>query len=212
MTLICAHARLRAVLDPVHPLDDEALERLHAYTRVLDRWAARQRLVGWRRAEALLADGLRDAWSAVPLLAAVDAPIVDVGSGAGLPALVFAAGLPAREVHLVEARRKRASFLREAVRVMGVSRVEVHHGRTDALVDEGRIDPIHSLLTSRAFAAPTEVLDLASGWGASACLVTSSSAKIPVRPPEGWRVASRRPSRPYADSEHVLYEVAVRRS
>ena len=212
MTLICAHERLRDVLHPVHPLDDEAVERLHAYTRVLDRWAARQRLVGWRRAEALLADGLRDAWSAVPLLKSVDAPILDVGSGAGLPALVFAAGLPERAMHLVESRRKRASFLREAVRVMGISRVEVHHGRVEELVDERRIDPTDALVTSRAFASPTDVLKLAGAWGASSCLATSSSAKIPVDAPAGWREIARTESRPHADSLHVVYRTAVRRS
>ncbi len=205
MTLICAPERIAAVLGPVHPIHDEAVQRLHQYTRVLDRWARGQRLVGWRRAEALLHDGIRDAWSAVPLLADVDAPVVDVGSGAGLPALVFAAGLPSRTIHLIEARRKRASFLKEAARLMGVSAVVVHHGRTDDLRAEGAFDPEGALITSRAFAAPIEVLDLATSWGASRCLVTSSNPKIPGGDPDGWSTEVRIESRPHGDSSHVLY-------
>jgi len=204
VTLVCAPDRIRAVLDPVHPIDADAVGRLHEYTRVLDRWAARQRLVGWRRAEALLAEGIRDAWSAVPLLAELEAPIVDVGSGAGLPALVFAAALPARTVHLLEARRKRASFLREAIRLMGVTAATLHHGRAHEVVGVG-LDPAGAVVTSRAFAAPEEVLDLADAWGASACLVTSSEAKIPDASPEGWEAGAPVPSRPSADSLHVLY-------
>ena len=107
-------------------------------------------------------------------------------------------------MHLVESRRKRASFLREAVRVMGISRVEVHHGRVEELVDERRIDPTDALVTSRAFASPTEVLKLAGAWGAASCLATSSSAKIPVDAPAGWREIARTESRPHADSLHVV--------
>ena len=205
MTLVVSAERLRAVLGPVHPIDEDAVRRLVEYTKVLDRWAARQRLVGWRRAEALLADGLRDAWSAVPLLAESVAPIVDVGSGSGLPALVYASGLPDRVMHLVESRRKRVSFLREAVRVMGVSSVVIHHGRTEDIYAEQAFDPEGCILTSRAFAAPVEVLELGASWGVGSCLITSSTDKIPSTPPRGWSEHDRRPSRPFADSEHVFY-------
>lgn len=208
MTLICAPERIRAVLNPVHPIDEEAVARLHAYTRILDRWAARQRLVGWRRAEVLLHDGIRDAWSAIPLLEG-DRAIVDVGSGAGLPGLIFAAALPERAIHLVEARRKRVSFLREAAKVMGVSGVVVHHGRTDDLIASGEVAPADALVTSRAFAAPSEVLQMATEWDAAECLITSADEKIPSDDPVGWNSHRRMESRPHSGSFHVLYQRAA---
>ena len=56
---------------------------------------------------ALLADALRG----VELVARVDGPIVDVGSGGGTPGIPLAASLPDREVTLLEAERRKCDFL-----------------------------------------------------------------------------------------------------
>jgi 16S rRNA (guanine527-N7)-methyltransferase len=54
---------------------------------------------------------LDDALSAVELCAAVDGPLVDVGSGNGSPGIPLAHALPGREVVLLEASRRRCAFL-----------------------------------------------------------------------------------------------------
>lgn len=55
----------------------------------------------------LLDDALRGA----PLVAALDGPVVDVGSGGGSPGIPLAATLPEREVTLLEAERRKCDFL-----------------------------------------------------------------------------------------------------
>ncbi len=86
--------------------------------------SARQSLADWLRAvvetpgltalrdpaearRVLVEDSLR----AVPLLADVGAPIVDVGSGGGAPGIPLALALPDREVVLLESQRRRCRFL-----------------------------------------------------------------------------------------------------
>ncbi len=54
---------------------------------------------------------LDDALRAVELVAALDGPIVDVGSGGGTPGIPLAASLPEREVTLLEAERRKCEFL-----------------------------------------------------------------------------------------------------
>jgi 16S rRNA (guanine527-N7)-methyltransferase len=54
-----------------------------------------------------------DAVRAVPLVERFDGPIVDVGSGGGSPGIPLASALPAREVTLIEAERRKCDFLRE---------------------------------------------------------------------------------------------------
>ena len=56
---------------------------------------------------ALLEDALRG----LEVVEAMPGPIVDVGSGGGTPGIPLAASLPEREVTLVEAERRKASFL-----------------------------------------------------------------------------------------------------
>jgi 16S rRNA (guanine527-N7)-methyltransferase len=58
---------------------------------------------------ALLDDSLRGA----ELVAHFDGPIVDVGSGGGVPGIPLAAALPERKVTLLEATGRKCDFLRE---------------------------------------------------------------------------------------------------
>lgn len=192
MSLRLTPARLRRALDPIHPAHPDALDRLATWTEVLDRWSKVQRLVGWRSAEDFLAEGICDAWAALPLVERVARPVVDLGSGSGLPGLVLAAALPDRPFQLVEVRRKRAAFLREAVRRMGLPRVRVHHSRAEQLRDSP--DAIERpLLVARAFAPPVEVLAEATRWGAEACLL---NVALPEPELSGWTVLARVDGRP----------------
>jgi 16S rRNA (guanine527-N7)-methyltransferase len=57
---------------------------------------------------ALLEDSLRG----VEVIADFEGPIVDVGSGGGVPGIPLAASLPTRDVTLLEANRRKCEFLR----------------------------------------------------------------------------------------------------
>ena len=170
--------------------DPSACERLAEYTALLDRWNRAQRLVGWRTASELARRGLRDAWTAAAHLAEQvpsAVPIVDLGSGAGLPAVVFAVAFPGREVHLVDVRRKRAAFLRDVVRQLGLSTVSVHHGRVADLRAAGLVEP-GAVLSARAFLPPGLLVLEAARWCVGWCLVSSSVDRLPTPwPPDGWR-------------------------
>jgi 16S rRNA (guanine527-N7)-methyltransferase len=54
---------------------------------------------------------LEDSLRAVSLIRAVQGPIVDVGSGGGAPGIPVAESLPEREVVLLEAERRKCTFL-----------------------------------------------------------------------------------------------------
>lgn len=55
--------------------------------------------------------------------------LLDIGSGGGLPGLVFARLAPGLAVHLLEPRRKRWVFLREAAAALGLPNVVAHLGQ-----------------------------------------------------------------------------------
>jgi 16S rRNA (guanine527-N7)-methyltransferase len=66
--------------------------------------ALRDPVEAWR---VLVDDSLR----ALPLLAGLGDPIVDVGSGGGAPGIPLAFELPSREVVLLESQRRKCTFL-----------------------------------------------------------------------------------------------------
>ncbi len=81
---------------------------------------------------------------------------LDIGSGAGFPGLVIAAAIRA-QVTLVEARRKRATFLSEAAVEMGLRNVRVVCGRAESLdVSDG-----FDLVTARAVGNPVAIFEIA---------------------------------------------------
>ena len=136
------------------PVSRETLERLTLHLDLLRHWQKAINLVG----ASTLADPWRrhvlDSAQLYRHLPAGCATLADLGSGAGLPGLVLAAmGVPL--VHLVEADRRKAQFLREASRQMGLAGVTVHPVRIEAL--SLQVDAV----TARALAPLDRLVPLA---------------------------------------------------
>ena len=83
--------------------------------------------------------------------------VLDLGSGAGFPGLVLAAASEAG-FRLVEARRKRASFLNAVVHEMGLANVEIDSIYRSAKDFGGDFDTV----TARAFGPAAEFYNLAA--------------------------------------------------
>src|SRR3546814_19749257 len=80
--------------------------------------------------------------------------LADLGSGAGWPGIPLAIAVPARRVTLVESNGKKARFLREAVRTLGLDNAQVAESRAEALARPGAFDAI----TARAMATLADLL------------------------------------------------------
>jgi 16S rRNA (guanine527-N7)-methyltransferase len=61
----------------------------------------------------------------------VDARVIDVGSGAGLPGLALAIARPDLDLHLIEPMLRRTNWLSMAVTELGLTNVTVHRGRAE---------------------------------------------------------------------------------
>lgn len=79
-----------------------------------------------------------------------DGPLLDLGSGGGLPGLVIAIVRPDLEVHLLEATGKKAAFLEETAARLRLP-VTVHRGRAEELA-RGELLRRFRIVTARAVA------------------------------------------------------------
>ena len=130
--------------------------KLEIYLSLLSQWSRRINLVSRRDWSVLATKHLRQALTTVPVVASIPRRlVVDLGSGAGLPAIPLKIALPDSHFMLVESRRKRAHFLREVVRSVGLGRIEVVNDRIENLSPIGA-----DLVTARAVASPEKLLDL----------------------------------------------------
>jgi 16S rRNA (guanine527-N7)-methyltransferase len=104
-------------------LERDRLEALGAYVELLAKWNRAINLTGFA-----LDDDLEAAFDRLVLeplkasrMAGRVTRVLDVGSGGGSPAIPFCLGLShSTELVLVEARARKAVFLREALRVSGI--------------------------------------------------------------------------------------------
>jgi len=110
-------------------LSSTTVQRLAAYADEMDRWNKAVNLSAlrgdalWRR---LIIDPIRIGKSLE-----MSGVLADVGSGNGSPGIPLSLGCDFREVHLIEPRLKRASFLRHVVAKLGLKHVIVHRNRIE---------------------------------------------------------------------------------
>ncbi|MGB8259619.1 MAG: 16S rRNA (guanine(527)-N(7))-methyltransferase RsmG [Terracidiphilus sp.] len=127
-------ARLNALLASLgmEPLAEEVASRFAAYLALLVRWNARMNLTAVRDEEGILARHFVESIACARALPPGLGSVLDFGSGAGFPGIPIALCRPELKVTLAESQGKKAAFLNEAVRTLGL-RAEVHSGRAETL-------------------------------------------------------------------------------
>jgi 16S rRNA (guanine527-N7)-methyltransferase len=104
------------------PVSRETSERLDRFVELLLTWQRTTNLIAPSTIPTLWTRHIADSAQLIDL--APDARVwIDLGPGGGFPGLVIACALadrPGAAVHLVESNGKKAAFLREAIRVVGV--------------------------------------------------------------------------------------------
>jgi len=114
------------------PLDDATAGRFEDYVSLFLRWNERVNLSAIRDEAGIISRHIVEAIDVSNALPQGIKTLLDFGSGAGLPGIPIALCRPEIAVTLAESRGKKAAFLQEAVRVLGIQ-AKVHAGRAEAL-------------------------------------------------------------------------------
>jgi 16S rRNA (guanine527-N7)-methyltransferase len=131
-------------------------EQLDVYQSLLTEWNQRMNLTAIIEADEVREKHFLDCLCLVPLVKD-EKTLVDVGSGAGFPAIPLAIALPNLSVTIVEPIGKRTTFLNEVVNKLGLVNAKVYNERAEEFVNRGiRYD----VATARAVAALPILLEL----------------------------------------------------
>lgn len=117
---------------------------LLAYLALLDRWNRTYNLTAIRDPREMVTRHLLDSLAMHPFVE--NGALADLGTGPGLPGIPLAIAKPQLRVTLVESNGKKARFLREAVRTLGLANARVAESRAEALDEPAAYDA----LTARA--------------------------------------------------------------
>jgi len=130
-------------------LKTTAEEQLWRFWELLAYWNRSINLVSVTEAEEFFFRHIFDALTLVPVIPPQAETLIDLGSGAGLPGIPLVIVRPHLKVTLLEASRKRSSFLHEVIRQLRLSQVTVIHERIEALINNGDYGH-YDCVTSRA--------------------------------------------------------------
>lgn len=100
----------------------------------------------------IVQQGILDSLACAPLLPRPAGRIIDIGSGAGFPAVPLALVRPEIEFTLVEPSRKKVTFLRHVIRALKLRLVQVRPSRVEALLGEKEMLEAFDIALGRAVA------------------------------------------------------------
>lgn len=147
---------LQPFLEP--PLPQSTLDQISIYIDLLLRWNARINLTAIRNEDEIVTrhfgESLFMARHLFPCIAspATDSmrppQVIDIGSGAGFPALPLKLWAPHIHLTMIESNHKKATFLREATRALTLTNVNIIVDRAETTPDS--LSSTADLVTLRA--------------------------------------------------------------
>jgi 16S rRNA (guanine527-N7)-methyltransferase len=148
-----------SALNGIVDVSRETGERLERFAALVRRWQAADNLVAPQTLPLLWRRHIADSAQLVTMFPEARTWL-DLGSGAGFPAIVLAILLSEKNgaVHLVESNQRKCAFLRQAIRETGAP-ATVHAGRIEAVLAGWR-EPIDRV-SARALAPLPRLLSLA---------------------------------------------------
>lgn len=122
---------LAGALDLGVRLGAKEASAFRTYREEILRWSERMNLTAFATPVAVVRQGFLDSLACAPLFPAHTERVLDVGSGAGFPAIPLALAKPGLAFTLVEPSRKKLTFLRHVARTLALTGVRIHPGRLE---------------------------------------------------------------------------------
>jgi 16S rRNA (guanine527-N7)-methyltransferase len=126
------------------------LDLFAAYHREILFWNRRINLVSERSSREIVVRHFIDSLTPVPFLDRPEGTLIDLGSGGGFPGIPLRIALPGLQLFLVEALRKKSSFLSQVVRSLGLGGVQVIRERVEEMTAGGNLFGRFDTVISRA--------------------------------------------------------------
>ena len=155
-----AAAILRAVAEFNLALNSVQVQQIQQYTRTLLAWNDKVNLTAIRDPLEILYRHFCESMFGATLLPVEKCRLADVGSGAGFPGLPLKIIRPDLEVFLIESNVKKATFMAEVIRELGLTDAKVLVSRFEELGEE--VAPL-DFVCSRALGDFSRFL----GWAGS---------------------------------------------
>jgi 16S rRNA (guanine527-N7)-methyltransferase len=139
-------------------LSDSQIELFWLYLQELLEWNEKFNLTRIRDADDIIIKHFVDSLTPLPYLPPTGR-LLDIGPGAGFPSIPLKIAAPRLQVQLVDANRKKVSFLKHLIRILGLQETTAIHSRFEVMQQP---DKPFQVIISRAFQRLEPLLKLVS--------------------------------------------------
>jgi len=158
----------------------EVIHQLKLYFEELQKWNKVTNLTAIDDPEELVLNFLGDTLTILKYIPKAALNMLDIGSGAGVPGLIVKVFRPDLKVVLVEATRKKVSFLKTVIVTLGLKGITAEHGRVgEAWVPKKRPEGGFDVITARALTSLERLILIA------APLLSSRGMILAMKGPRG---------------------------
>ncbi len=143
-------------------IDADLVEKLEVYYQLLTKWNAKINLTAFKLTpegdESAIDRLLIEPVLAARYVAESARTLLDAGSGGGSPAIPLKLASENLHLRMVEVKTRKAVFLREAVRALGLRDAEVETSRFEELLPRAELHEALDLVSIRAVRIETRTL------------------------------------------------------
>lgn len=128
----------------------ELRTQLATYLSLLYRWNRRINLAAFKDPDKAVDRLILEPLVAAGEISETAISLIDIGSGGGSPALPLKLALPRLALVMVESRMRKAAFLQEAIRELGLKEARVERARFEVLAESPDFAGCMDIVTVRA--------------------------------------------------------------
>ncbi len=184
-------------------IPDQTQSALLAYIALMQKWNKAYNLTAIRDPDQMVIRHILDSLSILPFIDRF--PVLDVGTGAGLPGIPLALCRPDEKFVLLDSNGKKTRFLTQVKIELGIENIEVIHSR----VEDYRPGTGFEIITCRAFAALNTILERTQHLLTSTTRIMAMKGKeeIPDLPDGFKQIDSHELQVAWLDEERRLLEI-----
>jgi 16S rRNA (guanine527-N7)-methyltransferase len=133
-------------------LSPDQIGTFRLYREEILRWSERMNITALTTPAEIVYEGFLDSLACLDLIPRSAVKALDVGSGAGFPAIPLAIVHNGLDFTLIEASRKKTTFLKHIARSLGLKHVRVWSGRAEDLAEGPLASDAYDIAFARAVA------------------------------------------------------------
>ena len=179
-------------------------QKLIDYLQLMLKWNKAYNLTAIRELDAMVIRHVLDSLSILPYIKS--SPILDVGTGPGLPGIPLALCLPDYQFVLLDSNGKKTRFLTQCKIDLKIENIDIIHSR----VEDYQADTGFEIITCRAFAALNTILDKTQHLLTSTTRIMAMKGKdeLPELIQGFERLEQHQLHVPWLDEDRQLIEIA----